>query len=240
MRIKTALLFFIAITACKAGHSQTFGDAGNSFSNERILTSDDSKINSAEKITARFNFTGLVDPYDENASLGAEYKFDPQWSAGSDLAYIFSSEYLSDSKRTTGFIVRPFVRFYPNNERRWFLELQLHYKYASYQLKDWLGKDIVDGNPSYEELTNFHFIKKAMGLHFNFGTSANLSRDKKLWAEFYVGLGIRHKKQYADEGTYIRQKGWLVDLYQPDYATIVMPMGVRLVYDLKSLSHIAE
>jgi hypothetical protein len=221
LKIKIVLLFFITIITSTASRTQS---------------SDDAEINFAKQMTARFNFTGLADPYDANASLGAEYKFAAQWSAGSDVGYIFSSEYVADNKRTTGFIVRPFLRFYPNAERKIFLEMQLHYKYASYQLKDWLGKDVVDGVPSYEEYTTFHFIKKAMGIHFNVGTSANLSRNKKLRLEFYIGLGVRHKKQYADKGAYIRERGWFVDLYQPDYSTLVMPMGVRLVYDLKSFA----
>lgn len=238
MRIKTVLLFFIAVIACKDGSTQSSEDLWHksSYSNQSVSSVDEDGIDFAKKITARFNFIGLTDPYDENASLGAEYKFAPQWSAGSDVAYIFSSEYLSDSKGTNGFIVRPFFRFYPDVEKRLFLEMQLHYKYASYRLKDWLGKDVVEGIPSYEELTTFHFIKKALGIHFNAGTSANLTRDKKLRLELYIGLGVRHKKQYADKGTYIREKGWFVDLYQPDYTTVVMPMGFRLVYDLKSLS----
>lgn len=185
-------------------------------------------------MVARFNFTGLADPYDENASLGAEYKFAPHWSAGSDVAYIFSSEYLPDGKKANGFIVRPFLRFYPHVERRGYFEVQLHYKYASYQLTDWLGKDVVNGVPSYEEYSTFHFIKKAMGIHLNAGTSANLTRDKKLRLEFYIGLGVRFKKQYADKGAFLREKGLFPELYQPHYATVVVPMGMRLVYDLKT------
>lgn len=237
MRIKIVLLFFIAIAACKAGRTQSSKGERNQSdqSIKRIPISDDKQINFPKKLVARFNITSLADPLDENASLGAEYKFAPKWSAGSDVAYIFSSEYLSDNKRTRGFIVRPFLRFYPNIERRRYVEVQLHYKSASYQLTEWLGKEVVNGVPSYEEYSTFHFIKKALGVHLNAGTSANLSRNKKLRLECYIGLGVRFKKQYSDKGTYLREKGWFPELYQPHYATVVMPMGMRLVYDLKSL-----
>jgi len=189
----------------------------------------------AKKVTLRFNFLGIGDPYDENASFGGEYKFAPQWSAGTDLAYIFNSKYISNAEKTTGFIIRPFVRFYPNR-RRGFLEVQLHYKYASYQITDWLGKAVTNGQAAYEEYTTFHFRKKAWGLHLIGGSSANLTEDKRLRMEFYFGLGVRYKKQYVISGTYLRQNGALVELYDAHYNTVVLPMGVRLVYNLRIFS----
>ena len=237
MRSKTFFLLFLLILLKQAGKCQS--EKGWSYksgqSSERRYINREDEIDTAQKITGRFNFMGLGDPYDENASLGGEYKFDAHWSAGSDVGYIFNSEYLSDSKRTQGFMVRPFIRFYPNIERRGYYEVQVHYKYVSYELTDWLGKDVVDGIPSYEEYTTFHFIKKAWGFHVNAGSSANLSRNKSLRIEYYIGLGVRFKKQYANKGTYSRQKGFFIELYNPQYTMVVLPMGMRLVYDLKSL-----
>ena len=103
-----------------------------------------------KKVTVRFNFLGIADPYDENASFGGEFKFASQWSAGTDLGYIFSSKYISDAQKSSGYILRPFIRFYPD-KRRGFLEVQLHYKCASYQITDWLGKDVNNGQAAYEE-----------------------------------------------------------------------------------------
>lgn len=194
----------------------------------------------AIKIVGRFNFTGLADPYDENASIGAEYKFAPRWSAGSDVAYIFNSQYISNAKKSNGFIVRPFVRFYPNITRRGFLEVQVHYKYASYQVTDWLGKDVIEGIPAYEQYTTFQYIKKACDFHLIAGSSTNLTPDKKLRLEFYIGLGVRYKKQYVDNGFYTPKKGAFLELYNPQRTTAVLPMGMRLVYDLKSLSGTAN
>lgn len=242
MRIKISLLLCLLILLEQAGKGQSSKGwlyKGHS-SNQRRHIIIENETDTTKKIVARFNFTGLADPYDENASFGIEYKFDPHLSAGSDLAYIFNSEYMSGTKHTDGFIVCPFIRFYPNIERRGFFEIQLHYKYVSYQLTDWLGKDVVNGIPSYEEYTTFHFIKKAWDIHVNTGSSANLSKNKKLRLEFYVGLGIRFKKQYVNSGTYNREKGAFLELYNPDYSTVVLPMGMRLVYDLKSLTRSSQ
>jgi hypothetical protein len=114
--------------------------------------------------------------------------------------------------------------------------VQLHYKYAAYQITDWLGKDVNNGQAAYEEYTTFHFRKKVWGLHLIGGGSANLTEDKRLRMEFYLGLGMRYKRQYVINGTYLRPNGAFVELYDAHYNTVVLPMGVRLVYDLRIFS----
>ncbi|MGN6530814.1 MAG: hypothetical protein ACTHK0_03555 [Ginsengibacter sp.] len=106
-------------------------------------------------ITARLNFTGLLDGYDQNISVGAENRFSEHWSTGSDVAYIFNSGYLSESHSSSGFILRPFVRYYPENGRYGFFEAGFHYKHVAYKITDWVGKDDVNGQPSYQGI---HYI----------------------------------------------------------------------------------
>jgi hypothetical protein len=183
-------------------------------------------------ITARFNFLGIMDYYDVNFSIGAEYGLKPNWSIGSDLAYVYQSAYLYESKNSKGFIFRPFIRFYPGKDKRGFLEAELHYKYVSYKLTDWIARDVTNGVPAYEEYTTFHFRKNVFGVSIKTGTQANLSRNKKFRLELYIGLGIRFKNQGADVGTYIRGRGFFFDLYQPHYSAVVVPSGARFLYDI--------
>jgi len=184
-------------------------------------------------ITARFNFTGLLDGFDQNISIGGEYRFADHWSAGSDVAYIFASGYLGESKSSHGLILRPFIRYYPENGRYGFFEAGLHYKYVSYKITDWIEKDVVNGVPSYQEYSTFHYLKNVYEINLKAGTAANLSRNKKFRIEFYGGLGVRFKTQKSDNGSYSRTRGWLGSLYNPRYSTLVIPIGMRLVYDLK-------
>lgn len=172
-----------------------------------------------------------MDGLDQNISVGGEYRFAEEWSAGSDLAYIFYSEYLVESKSSKGLILRPFIRYYPENERNGFFEAGLHYKHVSYKITDWVGKDVINGQPSYEEYETFHYIKNAYEFNLKAGTAANLSRNKKFRIEFYAGLGIRFKNQGADNGSYSRSRNLFSSIYRPRYSTVVVPIGIRLVYD---------
>lgn len=223
MRIKiycsVILLFIVCTNAC-----------GQSLNGSALSAKN---VPFEKEIIARFNFAGLLDPYDENISFGGEYRFNPHWSTGSDVAYIFRSLYLSESNYSNGFILRPFIRYYPKKDRGGFFEAEIHYKHVSYQITDWIGKDEINGVPSYEEYSTFHYIKNAYGLNIKTGNSANLTRDKRLRLEFYAGLGVRFKNQGADIGDYFRRRGFLVDIYNPNYTTFVVPMGMRIVYKLK-------
>ncbi len=184
-------------------------------------------------ITLRFNPFGLADPYDENISFGAEHVFRPQWSAGSDVAYVFNSVYLEESKIVHGFIVRPFIRYYFRQGRRSFLEAEGHFKYAAYQITDWLGRDVVNGVPSYEEFASFNFIKKVYGINIKTGGNLKLSRDGRFRLEGYVGVGVRLKNQGVKNGLYNRQVDVIPNIYNPVTTTVSIPLGVRFLYDIK-------
>lgn len=183
-----------------------------------------------KEFSGRLNFLGLLDGLDQNVSIGGEYLFNPHWSAGLDIGYIFSSEYLSENRQGSGVIIRPFVRYYPGDSRIFFWQGEIHYKYVRYKLTDWLGKDMVNGFPSYEELTTFNYIKKVYGFHIKAGRSYNLSTNKKLKLELYIGLGYRWKNQGSEEGSYFRSRTFMSNIYEPRFNSLVVPMGARLVY----------
>ena len=109
--------------------------------------------------------------------------------------------------------MRPFVRYYPYNRDKYsFFEAGIHYKHASYQIKDWLDRDVINGVPSYEEYSIFHFLKNAFEFNMKIGTATDLTRDKKLRMEFYIGLGYWFKSQRSDIGSYERERGFIPEL----------------------------
>ena len=184
-------------------------------------------------IGIRFNVTGLADFFDQNISFGGEYKFAPLWSAGTDVGYVFHSNYLSESKFTSGIILRPFIRYYLDKDGRGFLEGQIHYKKVSYEITDWIGRDVSNGVPAYEEYTSFKYRKRVFDLRINIGDNVSLSRDEKLMLEPYIGIGVRFKKQGVDGSVYQRGNRWLGKLYDEKYSSVVLPLGLRLVYQVR-------
>ena len=186
------------------------------------------------EILGRFNVLGLLHPSDQNFSVGVEIRFNQQWSAGTDAGYIFYSNYLLQANRTSGFIVRPFIRHYYKESRRSFVEAELHYKMANYKLEDWVGREVVNGVPAYEELTKFTFRKQAFGLHVKFGKVNPLTKNKKLFIEYYLGMGIRWKWNKSMDGEYRLQEG-IFSGYKtdPEFTGLAVPMGVRLLFKIK-------
>jgi Protein of unknown function (DUF3575) len=182
----------------------------------------------------RFNFLGLLDGFDQNLSIGGEYRFNPNWSTGADAAWIFYSAYLSENKGSKGFIFRPFIRYYPHPGRHDFFEAELHYKYAVYQVQDWIGMDPVNGVPSYDEYATVPFRKNVFDIHVKAGDQQYLDRNKRILMEFAIGVGIRWKWQGVDHGVYTRT-GFLnsENIFGPHFVTPVVPMTLRLVYLIK-------
>lgn len=181
-------------------------------------------------VFVRFNFLGLLDVVDQNLSTGIEYRFRPQWSTGSDVAWIFNSRYFYEGKSANGFLVRPFIRYYPRKNGVGFLEAELHYKFVSYKIEDWVGRNPVNGVPSYQEFARFNYNKDAIGIHFKGGTQVDLSRDKRLRLEFIFGIGVRWKWQGAKNVVY-ENFGWELDNQNRSFP--VVPCTIRLIYSVK-------
>ena len=186
----------------------------------------------------RFNFTGLADPIDNNISLGGEFPFHPNWSLITDLAYIEYSAYFSNIKQTSGYIVKPAIRFYPYAlNHSGFFEAVLFYKKAHYHLRDWLGRDCVNGIPVYEQYKDFSYNKQVTGMNLQMGLQTDLSRNKQLRFEAYLGLGIRIRKQDVageENWCYNLQRGF-ADVNGTSGTTVVssFPIGMRIIYCIR-------
>src|SRR5687767_2810467 len=106
----------------------------------------------------RFNPLTIVDLSEPNISFGIESRFTNNISAALDAGYIVYSQRFHSMGRSSGFIVRPAFRFFPDNSRIFF-EAELHYKQHTHRIHDWVGHDQVNGVAAYEEYKQFRLRK---------------------------------------------------------------------------------
>lgn len=183
---------------------------------------------------ARFNPSGLINIFDANISLGADYRFKRKWSAALDASWIFYSINFSDAKHTSGIILRPAVRYYVGAKLRRFIEGELHYKNVAYRFEDWLGRDCVNNIPAYEEFTNFRYLKQEYGFHIKTGILYALGNASRFFIEIYAGVGLHHriyKIKDKPDGCLINRDNFFGRenyLARPTY--VALPTGGRLVY----------
>src|SRR5688572_30341313 len=107
------------------------------------------------KIYLRWNPAGLIDLYDGNANLGCEIRLNQRWAGTFDAGYIFYSEYFGRAELVKGILLRPGIRRYMGKYHDLFFDLQFHYKRVTYHIDDWLGKNMVNDVPTYEEYKRF-------------------------------------------------------------------------------------
>lgn len=173
---------------------------------------------------------------DHTLLLTGEYRFNSKLALVTDVGYIFASDYISETKRTWGFNIRPSLRMYHGKRNKGYLQAQAFYKMATYTLHDWVGKDCVNGVPAYEQEMDFDYRKKVVGFNIIAGTLLPLSRDNKWFIDLYGGLGFRHKThRMVNEanGCYNLNSGSFLDLYNDEMTTLSLPMGVRITYVLQ-------
>jgi len=147
------------------------------------------------KLYLRHNPLGLIDFLDGNITFGSEYRFNDTWSATLDAGGILYSQYFPKSKRAIGILLRPGVRLYPGKYKDYFVELQFHYKQVTYNIRDWLDRDVVNGVSTYEELKTFRYRKRAIGVNIMGGMKQYLSKNHRLFIEIYLGPGVHFKNQ---------------------------------------------
>lgn len=194
--------------------------------------------NDTGKIYLRANLLGLIDVFDGNASFGAEYRLNRSWSVTMDAGYIFYSLYNGKAEKASGILLRPAIRKYTSKYRDRFIDLQLHYKNVAYNIYDWLGKDVVNGVPTYEELKVFQYRKRVMGAQILFGGREELTWNHRLFLEVFVGLGLRYKEEWLpkeansrydlNNSSYFRN----ASSEKANHLLPALPIGVRFIYAL--------
>lgn len=173
---------------------------------------------------------------DHTVLLTGEYRFNKKLALVTDVGYIFASEYISETKSTWGFNIRPGLRLYHGKRNRGYLQGQAFYKLANYTLNDWVGKDCVNGVPAYQQEMDFDFRKQVTGFNIIAGAVLPLSQSHQWLIDLYGGLGFRYKTQKMvnqPNSCYSLDGGWVFEFYNEEVTSISVPMGVRITYVLK-------
>jgi hypothetical protein len=181
----------------------------------------------------RFNIINLVDVSEPNISFGAERRISGRLSLALDAGYIVHSQRFHDIGRSSGFIIRPAVRYFPEKSRI-FLEAEVHYKQHTHHIHDWIGRDVVAGVPAYQEYKEFRLRKQVIGPHFKFGTLIPVNN--RFWFEFYVGVGIHFRKYsvVGEKNVVYTFNQDLQTVTTGDSKTLVaVPVGWRILYRLR-------
>jgi Protein of unknown function (DUF3575) len=181
----------------------------------------------------RLNLTSLTDPIETNFSAGAEHLLNNQWAAGLDIGYIFNSTYYEKTNSVSGIIIRPAIRYYFNVYARHYIEAELQYKSSRSKITDWLQKDLVNGVPTYQRYQDFTMAKNVYGINLKMGGRGSLSRNERLWIEYYFGMGIRTRREnvlHEPNSRYgIVNRFRIVDNTGSAAALFSIPLGVRLL-----------
>jgi hypothetical protein len=181
----------------------------------------------------RCNLLNVADLSEPNISFGIERRIFNNISAALDASYIVYSQRFHSKGRSSGFILRPAIRFFPDNSKIFF-EAELHYKQTTHRLHDWVGHDQVNGVAAYEEYQQFRLRKRVYGTHIKMGGLIPVA--KRLWFEIYIGLGMRIRKfTIVDHPDYVYQFSYLFDLTTTGRTERLMalPAGWRIVYQLR-------
>jgi hypothetical protein len=171
---------------------------------------------------------------DQTILIGSEYRFKEQWAVVTDAGYTFSSYYISNTKHTSGFTIRPAIRKYYGKRNELYWQAQLLYKYVTYTQNDWLGKDCVQEVPTYEQYQEFKFRKKVYGLNIMTGEIMPLSQ--KLFFEIYAGFGVRFKRHLVvnEPNSCYRTNSVNGPIsYDAKSTTLSLPISMRLFYKLR-------
>jgi hypothetical protein len=194
--------------------------------NERLFTENKTAISFNPFALAAVDYTLL---------LGYERRVAPKIFLGSEAGYIFASGYIGNDGRSsnngTGFIIRPSLRWFVSDNNKFYLQPQLFYKQVTHQMHDWLGKDAVNGVPSYEQLQDFQYRRKISGFNIVAGFALPLGQRKRSYIDLYFGLGARNKKsQIAGEPNSVYNRPMGIFDPEDDGVYPSVPMGVRFIY----------
>jgi hypothetical protein len=194
--------------------------------NERLFTENKTAISFNPFALAAIDYTLLA---------GYERKLSHKLFLGTEAGYIFASGYIGNdgqsSNNGTGFIIRPSLRWFVADNNKFYLQPQVFYKQVTHKMHDWLGKDAVNGVPSYEQLQDFKYRRKISGFNLVAGFALPLGQHKRRYIDLYFGLGIRNKRSLiAGEPTSIYNR--TIGIFEPvdDGVFPSVPVGVRFIY----------
>jgi hypothetical protein len=169
---------------------------------------------------------------------GAEYRLSPRVKLVADAGWIFASSIYGTeegAQGASGFIIRPGIKYFPSRPNN-YLQVQLFYKQVTHRLNDWLDKDVDNGVAAYQQMQEFRYRRTALGINFLLGLMRQLGRSKNLFADFYLGAGIRFKGSavVGEDGSRYEQPGAVIIGDGETNAVLPsIPGGVRLIFFLR-------
>jgi hypothetical protein len=191
------------------------------------------------KTAISFNPFALIN-VDYTLMAGAEQRLNPKTVLAVEAGYIFASGYIGQRQRNQnlserGFIIRPALKFFLNDKNSFYLQPQAFYKQVTHHVYDWLGKDVVNGVPSYEQLQNFRYRRKVVGVNAVAGVLVPLDRKGNAYIDFYLGFGVRNKssKVVGEPHSVYNRRGGILFGDDADNGTYPsLPGGLRFLFTI--------
>jgi hypothetical protein len=186
-------------------------------------------------VRMRANVTGLMDFFDANISLGAEYQWNPRNAMIIDVAYIFYTMYAGPRTATNvgGFYIRPTYRHYLGKTQTAFLEGTFMYKNVSSTNNTWVGVNPVQGIPSFEVLRNVRSARNIYSISSQIGGILSLNKQSSFRLEGWVGIGLRYRtyKPLLAANEILRPTEGRAPLVDYDSGwRLTIPAGFRLAF----------
>ncbi len=155
------------------------------------------------QLTARLNPIALFNPAEGSILAGIEKRVKRRVTVGGDVGYIFWSLNTTSFQGTNtiqGLILRPSIRYYTSDAIHFYVEAVFHYKMINNKQNDWVGMSCVNRVPTYFEFKQYNVRSNTAGMSANFGFCENIFKSKKLYIEFYGGIGVRYRNvRVADD-----------------------------------------
>lgn len=172
---------------------------------------------------------------DYTIMAGFEYRLASKLYMSHEVGYIFASHYVADGESAsngTGFIIRPSVKWFVSENDRFYLQPQVFYKQVTHHMYDWVGKNPVNGVPSYEQLEQFRYRRNISGFNMVAGFVSPIDRKAKGFIDVYFGLGVRNKKSLVVEPNMDYERNFGIFNPTDDGVFPSMPIGLRIIYAL--------
>ena len=188
------------------------------------------------KTAVSFNPSLVIGP-DHTVMFGIEQRLKTKLALVLDAGYVFQSSYLNGEdvvKGASGFNLRPGIKLYTKDEKRFYLQMQVFYKQVNYKIYDWLGKSCVNEIPTYEQLQNFTYRKKTVSLNFMAGTLFRIS--EAIILELYEGAGVKIKDQKSTEAASCYRNndgGILLNTFREHSVTPNLAIGIKMLVRIK-------
>ncbi|TAD81706.1 MAG: hypothetical protein EAY75_17370 [Bacteroidetes bacterium] len=191
-------------------------------------------------VKLRWQPLGLLNVFDVNLTLGAEYFYAERRSVYLDAGYIFASAFSQNNGGailpTAGMQLRGGHRWYLGNSTPWFVETDARYKHVKYAENErWVGRNVVNGIPSFSELVRYNEKKDIITVEGKVGLLGRFGRNGNCAIESWIGLGLRYRNFYADlpaDAQFFDDNFDFINYGR--YTFLNVPLGLRLTWQLNA------